>query len=93
MCGKEKNTGGKLWISMLQGNPFMQAIVLIALLVLMAAGVLYCWDIWMIHRYCIYRYCSCKKRAEKVILPEALITHSPITIECREFVPQVVRIC
>lgn len=78
---------------MLEGKPFQQAILIIACLVVTAACVLYSWDIWVIHRYCVYRYCSCKKRAVKEIVPEATVTHGPITIECKEFIPQVVRIC
>jgi hypothetical protein len=71
----------------------MQALLIITGLVILAAFALYSWDIWMINRYCIYRHCSCKKRAERVIVPEALITTCHVTVECREITPAVVIIC
>lgn len=78
---------------MVERDPLMQTLLIITLIVLLATLVLYGWDIWVINRYCFYRHCSCKRRAEKVIVPEALVTASPVTVGCREIVPKEVIIC
>ena len=74
---------------MFEGDPLMQALLIITGLVILAAFVLYGWDIWMINRYCFYRHCSCQRRAEKVIVPHALVTVCPVTVECRVITPQI----
>lgn len=74
---------------MFEGDPLMQVLLIITGLVILAAFVLYGWDIWMINRYFFYRHCSCKKRAEKVIVPHALVTVCPVTVECRVITPQI----
>ena len=78
---------------MFEGDPFMQALMIITLLTVLAAITIYCWDIWVAYRYCFYRHFSCKKRAEKVIVPQAMVTASPVTVECREIIPDEVIIC
>ena len=75
------------------GDPFLQALVIITLLTVIGAMLIYCWDIWVAYRYCFYRHCSCQRRAEKVIVPQAMVTASPVTIECREITPEAVIIC
>jgi hypothetical protein len=78
---------------MFEGDPFMQVLLIITGLVILAAFAMYSWDIWFINRYCFYRHCSCKKRAERVIVPQALVTACPVTVECRVITPEAVVIC
>ena len=70
---------------MFMGDPLLQVLVGITLLTVLGSIVIYCWDIWLAYRYCFYRHCSCKNRAEKVIVPEAIVTQQAVTIECVEF--------
>jgi multidrug resistance efflux pump len=77
---------------MFEGDPLMQVLLIFTGLVILAAFALYGWDIWMINRYFFYRHCSCKKRAEKVIVPQALVTVCPVTVECRVITPEAVDI-
>ena len=74
---------------MFMGDPFLQALVIITLLTVIGAILIYCWDIWVAYRYCFYRHCSCQRRAEKVIVPQALVTTCPVTVECRVITPQI----
>lgn len=78
---------------MFEGDPFVKALLVISILLCFAVYLLYCLDFWRFIKYGVYRHCSCKKKAEKVIIPEAMVTRCPVTIECREITPVVVIIC
>ncbi len=71
---------------MFDNDPVIQVLFFISGILLSGLVVLYCWDIWTMNKYCFYRHCSCKKRAKRVIVPEALVTSEPITLVVREVI-------
>lgn len=56
--------------------------LILILCVVCGTGVL-CYDLYVINYYILCRIFSCKKRANKAIIPEAIVTVHPITVVAR----------